>query len=150
MANEGNLKNLRRSLRYLWPYRARLALAMLCIVMVAVLWSGGIAMALPGLKVMLSPEGLHGWAWTSLTNDKLEGTFVVRDVPASLQREVKKATGVDLPPFAIDTIDRTIDPAGSDTLAKTRCCKRDEIFVHKMEEKTKKRRRMKKKNCKRK
>ncbi len=114
------MKAFTRSLKYTLPYKGRLIGSLICVLLIAVLWSGGIAMALPGLKVMLSPEGLHGWAWTSLTNDKLEGTFVVRDVPASLQREVKKATGVDLPPFAIDTIDRTIDPAGSDTLSKTR------------------------------
>jgi len=39
-------------------------------------------MVAPGLKVLISPEGLHGWAWTSQVASKLEAKVVHRTVPA--------------------------------------------------------------------
>ena len=76
------MPNFRRSLKYLWPYRGRLAVACVCVVMIAALWGGGLAMLLPGVKILLSDEGLHGWAWTSITNDKLGATVSFNPVSA--------------------------------------------------------------------
>ncbi|MBT3278283.1 MAG: ABC transporter ATP-binding protein [Phycisphaerales bacterium] len=105
------MKSFFRSVKYILPYKGRLIGSLICVLLIAVLWSGGIAMALPGLKVMLSPEGLHGWTWSSLTNDKLEGTFVVRDVPPmytdSLSTAPSKAGAPKpptLPAFIIDIV----------------------------------------------
>ena len=65
------MKNFRRSLRYLWPYRSRIALGLVCVLMLAVLWGGGLGMILPGAKILVSPEGLHGWAYLTLATDRL-------------------------------------------------------------------------------
>ena len=75
------MKNFRRSLKYLWPYRARLGASMACVVAIAVLWGGGLAALLPGMKILISEEGLHGWAWNSLAQDMLEVRLVQQAVP---------------------------------------------------------------------
>ena len=75
------MKNFRRSLKYLWPYRARLAASLVCVVLIAILWGGGLAALLPGMKILISEEGLHGWAWNSLTEDLLEARLVQQTVP---------------------------------------------------------------------
>lgn len=75
------MKNFFRSLRYLWPYRARLAAGVICAVFIGVLWGGGLAALLPGMKILLSPEGLHGWAYTAVSEDRLGVTIVRRVVP---------------------------------------------------------------------
>ncbi|MBL7133001.1 MAG: ATP-binding cassette domain-containing protein [Phycisphaerae bacterium] len=72
-------------MRYLWPYRRRLAVAIVCAVIVAVLWGGGFGLIMPGLKILLADEGLHGWAWQSLVEDRLDIKLVRRLVPASLR-----------------------------------------------------------------
>lgn len=56
------MKSFRRSLRYLRPYRLRVIAIILCVLAISVLWAGGLGILLPGAKVLLSPEGLHGWA----------------------------------------------------------------------------------------
>jgi ABC-type multidrug transport system fused ATPase/permease subunit len=75
------MKDFFRSLGYLRPYRLRLGAGVLCAVLIAVLWGGGLAMLLPGAKVLISPEGLHGWAWNSLITEKLGASVVQRVVP---------------------------------------------------------------------
>ncbi|MBI5725072.1 MAG: ABC transporter ATP-binding protein [Planctomycetes bacterium] len=75
------MKNFYRSLRYLWPYKGRLGVAVVCVIIISVLWGGGIGMMLPGAKVLLAPEGLHGWAWLSMTQDRLNATIVRQEVP---------------------------------------------------------------------
>jgi ABC-type multidrug transport system fused ATPase/permease subunit len=75
------MKHFRRSLKYLWPYRGRISVAIVCVIFIALLWAGGLSLALPGAKILLSPEGLHGWAWNSLVRDKLQATIVQRIAP---------------------------------------------------------------------
>ena len=75
------MKHFRRSLKYLWPYRGRITVAIICVIVIALLWAGGLSLALPGAKILLSPEGLHGWAWNSLVQDKLQATIVQRIAP---------------------------------------------------------------------
>jgi ABC-type multidrug transport system fused ATPase/permease subunit len=65
------MKNFLRSLRYLWTYRFRLLVAVVCVVAIAALWGGGLGMMLPATKVLISDEGLHGWAWREMTHDRL-------------------------------------------------------------------------------
>ena len=81
------MQNFRRSLKYLWPYRFRLGVSIVCVILIAILWGGGLGMMLPGLKVLISPEGLHGWAWTTLTEGRLDATVVQRMVPAQVRIE---------------------------------------------------------------
>ena len=56
------MRNFYRSLRYLKPYKTRLVFSCICVLLIAVLWGGGLGMAAPILKVIFDPEGLHGWA----------------------------------------------------------------------------------------
>jgi ABC-type multidrug transport system fused ATPase/permease subunit len=80
MAN--NLTNFKRSLNYLRPYKGRLITSFLLVLGIAVLWGGGLGLALPGSKILLSAEGLHGWAWNTMTADRLDATVSVRITPA--------------------------------------------------------------------
>ncbi len=83
MAKQRKLANLRRSLRYLWPYRRRLALAMVCIFFVAALWGGGIGMVGPMFRVLMNEEGLHGWAYSRVSNESLGGKFALLVSPGN-------------------------------------------------------------------
>jgi len=75
------MKNFLRSLRYLWPYRGRLAVACVCVLLIGVLWAGGLGALLPAVKILISPEGLHGWAYNAMTRDRLSAHVVQRVVP---------------------------------------------------------------------
>ena len=79
------MKSFFRSLRYLWPYRGRLAISIGCVMLIAVLWGGSLGMILPGAKILISQEGLHGWAWNSVVEDKLGARVVQRMVPAQIR-----------------------------------------------------------------
>ena len=86
------MRNFFRSLRYLWPYRASLAVAAVCVLMIAVLWGGGFAAMLPGMKILLSEEGLHGWAFDSIAQDRLGAMVVRRVVPPGQDADAKGIT----------------------------------------------------------
>ncbi len=79
------MKSFFRSLRYLWPYRLQLGVALVCVVLIAVLWAGGLGAILPGTKILLSDEGLHGWAWNTMLEDRLGIQIVRRDVYGGAQ-----------------------------------------------------------------
>jgi ABC-type multidrug transport system fused ATPase/permease subunit len=76
------MKSFIRSLRYLWPYRARIAAAIVCVLLIAVLWGGGLGMMLPASKILLSEEGLHGWAYLSLASDRMGARLTLQKTPA--------------------------------------------------------------------
>lgn len=80
----GNMKHFIRSLSYLKPYKGRLTLAVICVIIIAGLWGGGLGLMLPGSKILLSDEGLHGWAYQSMVNDKLKASVIRRDAPSGL------------------------------------------------------------------
>jgi len=65
------MRDFARSLRYLWPYRVRIGLALVCTLAISVLWVGGLAAILPAAKLLMSPEGLHGWAYKLAASDRL-------------------------------------------------------------------------------
>jgi len=79
------MKDFWRSMRYLWPYRVRLGGALLCVLAISVLWGGGLAAVLPTMKILLSPEGLHGWAYNSVADNRLGATIVQRMAPEGVQ-----------------------------------------------------------------
>jgi len=78
------MKHLRRSTRYLWPYRRRLLLAFACVMVISLLWAVGLMSLLPALKVLISQEGLHGWAYRSMVNDRLAISTELRAGPKHL------------------------------------------------------------------
>ena len=75
------MKNFFRSLRYLKPYRHWLAVSITCAIFLAVLWGGGLATIAPIMKVMIEEEGLHGWAWRTLSDQRMGVRIIVRPVP---------------------------------------------------------------------
>ncbi|MBS3734603.1 MAG: ABC transporter ATP-binding protein [Phycisphaerae bacterium] len=79
------MRDFLRTIRYLRPYRKRLAISIVCVLVIAVLWGGGLGMLAPGLKVLVDPEGLHGWAWRRGAEERLDATLVQRVVPARTQ-----------------------------------------------------------------
>jgi ABC-type multidrug transport system fused ATPase/permease subunit len=77
------MKNFRRSLRYLWPYRGRIAVAVVCVLLIASLWGGGLGLMFPGAKILLSDEGLHGWAYKVVADKRLGISSVQSTVSVS-------------------------------------------------------------------
>ncbi|MGA2266697.1 MAG: ABC transporter ATP-binding protein, partial [Phycisphaerae bacterium] len=61
----------RRSLKYLWPYRGRIAIALVCVLFIGSLWGGGLGLMFPGAKILLSDEGLHGWGYKVIADKRL-------------------------------------------------------------------------------
>ncbi|MFP4054438.1 MAG: ABC transporter transmembrane domain-containing protein [Phycisphaerae bacterium] len=82
-----------RSLKYLKPYRKRLSVAVACVVLIAVLWGGGLAMLMPAMKILIGDEGFHGWAWNTMAQDRLGARIVQQRIPAG--------TRVDGQPIAL-------------------------------------------------
>jgi len=74
------MEHFRRSLRYLWPYRRRLIASGLCVAMISVLWAGGFLPLLPALKILINPEGFHGWAYRSMAEARLGARLQAIDI----------------------------------------------------------------------
>ncbi|MCK5114244.1 MAG: ABC transporter ATP-binding protein [Phycisphaerae bacterium] len=81
---------------------------MIAVILIATLWGGGLGMLLPGMKVLIAPEGLHGWAWNSLTQDHMQVQAVVRKIPPTMREDL------NLPIEAIDIVDVTKDGAAAE------------------------------------
>ncbi len=75
------MKDFFRSLQYLKPYRWRLGISAACVLVIALLWGGGLGMLAPTLKVLVDREGLHGWAWKSVVDGRLELRTVYQELP---------------------------------------------------------------------
>jgi ABC-type multidrug transport system fused ATPase/permease subunit len=90
------MKDFLRSLRYLRPYRARLAVAVACVIFIAILWGGGLGLLLPAAKVLMSPEGIHGWAYQGVAEDRLDAKIVFQDASVRLEdgRSIENALNV--------------------------------------------------------
>ena len=73
------MENFRRSLRYLWPYRGRLAVSAVCVILISALWAGGLGMLAPGSRILISEEGLHSWAYGRIVSDRLDLRAVQRN-----------------------------------------------------------------------
>ncbi len=65
------MENFRRSLKYLWPYRLRIGVAVVCVLVIASLWAGGLGLLFPGAKILISDEGLHGWVYKVVADKRL-------------------------------------------------------------------------------
>ena len=81
------MRDFFRTIRYLRPYRTRLAISIVCVILIAMLWGGGLGLIAPAAKVLIDPEGLHGWAWRENAQDRLGAVLVQRVVPAGTEVE---------------------------------------------------------------
>ncbi|HAU38333.1 MAG TPA: hypothetical protein DCX07_11555, partial [Phycisphaerales bacterium] len=108
------MQNFIRSLKYLWPYRVRIGAALLCCVFIATLWGGGLGLTLPGAKILISEEGLHGWAWNTLARDRLGVGIVQRSVPP------RRVDGHELSKVIdVVSVSDSHQPVGPDRLSET-------------------------------
>ena len=84
----------RRMVRLVWPHRRFIVIGLVASVIYGALHSMSIVAVLPVLKVMLSPEGFHGWVYQSVAEERLGATFDVEfprvsgEAPAGLQMRV--------------------------------------------------------------
>jgi ABC-type multidrug transport system fused ATPase/permease subunit len=75
------MKYFFRSLEYLKPYRLRLVISVVMVLLLAGLWGGGLGLLLPGMNILLSPGGLHGWAYSEMVKDRFDANIVRRTAP---------------------------------------------------------------------
>jgi len=77
------MKNFRRSLRFLLPYKGRLGLSVICVFFITVLWAGGLGMIAPGSQVLIGEQGLHGWVYDKIVSDRMDCTISLRLTPSN-------------------------------------------------------------------
>ena len=99
------MKYFFRSVRYVLPYRGRLIGSAVCVFAIAILWAGGFATMVPGMKILISDEGLHGWADQvmvearlqlkvtkhQVVNSQVSATYVARVVSTSKKSVARQA-----------------------------------------------------------
>jgi ATP-binding cassette, subfamily B, bacterial MsbA len=90
------MKNFYRSLRYLKPYRARIAVAIGCVIVIAGLWGGGLGMVLPAAKIFISDEGLHGWAYLDGLGDRIGAKVVSLRTPVGAGVQIPDGRKLEL------------------------------------------------------
>ncbi len=78
------MKNFFRSVRYLLPYRARLIGALVCVLAISVLWAGGLSIILPVTRVLITDEGLHGWADQKAVHQALGAVTIRQELSGPL------------------------------------------------------------------
>ena len=76
------MKDFFRSAHYALHYKARVAAAVVCVVLIAITWAGGLGAIIPGAKILISPEGLHGWVDQTNTHSRLGIRTLRRKVSA--------------------------------------------------------------------
>jgi ABC-type multidrug transport system fused ATPase/permease subunit len=76
------MTNFWRSLRYLLPYKGKLIVSVICVILMTVLWAGGIGMVAPGSQVLIGEQGVHGWAYDKIVSDRLDCSISMRLTPA--------------------------------------------------------------------
>ncbi len=64
------MKNFLRALRYVWPYRGRLILSILCAILAAVLWGLNFTAVYPFLKLLTTGQSLQVWIDDSITKQE--------------------------------------------------------------------------------
>jgi len=72
---------------YLYPYRRRVGVAVLCTLMIAVLWGGAPGLVVPGAKILITNEGLHGWTYMSVGGDVIGARLVEQDPRQAIDGE---------------------------------------------------------------
>ena len=80
------MKYFFRSIRYVLRYKARLAGSLACVVVIGLLWVGGLGTIIPGAKILISEEGLHGWSDQMMSRSRLGLKTVKRQVDSERRR----------------------------------------------------------------
>ncbi len=70
------MKNFLRSLRYVWPYRRRLVLSVICALLAAALWGLNFTAVYPFLKLLTTERSLQAWVDDSIgSQEKIVDTL---------------------------------------------------------------------------
>lgn len=64
-----------RVLRGVWPYKWLVAISIVCAFGVGFSYAAGVGVMLPVLKIFISPEGVHGWAYRSAVEKRFDLTI---------------------------------------------------------------------------
>ena len=67
--------DFRRMVRLAWPHRRFIIVGLIASVVYGFLHSASVVGVLPVLKVMLADEGLHGWAYRTVAENRLAARF---------------------------------------------------------------------------
>jgi len=86
------MKNFLRALRYVLPYRRRLALSILCAFLAAILWGLNFTAVYPVLKLLSTGQSLQVWIDQSITRqrDIVDGLEKKADVASGEEDKVKE------------------------------------------------------------
>jgi hypothetical protein len=73
------MKDFKRVFKYIWPQWHRLVTIGCSALLIGILFSFSIATVLPLLKVMMGEEGLHGWIYRKVSENRYGLSFYVPD-----------------------------------------------------------------------
>jgi ABC-type multidrug transport system fused ATPase/permease subunit len=65
-----------RACRYLWPYRAKVAISVTSAVFVGLAMTGGLTTMIPIMRVMLSGDTIQAWMYRHIAEQRLDVKFV--------------------------------------------------------------------------
>lgn len=86
------MKNFLRALRYVWPYRRRLALSILCALFAAILWGLNFTAVYPFLKLLTTEQNLQTWVAESIAKQELlvDELTKITDRLSSQEEQIKE------------------------------------------------------------
>ena len=85
------MKNFIRALKYAWPFRARLAVSVLCAILVGALWSLNFTAIYPILKIFTSGQSLQQWVNSAIDRCQKEQIDPAKANIAKIHEKVKQA-----------------------------------------------------------
>ena len=112
-----------RSLKYLKPYRVRLAIACACVPLIALLWGGGIGMVVPVSDTLMSKHGMHAEAWSAMIQSRIGAEVALKKIL------VRRPGDPDLPSMVI-----SVDNVKNDTVAANAGLSQDNWIIGKIDE----------------
>src|SRR5205823_233424 len=83
------MKNFLRALRYVLPYRRRLALSILCAFLAAILWGLNFTAVYPVLKLLTTEQSLQVWIDQSITRQTETVDRLDKEADKASQNEEK-------------------------------------------------------------
>lgn len=72
-------KHFRRLLSYVWPHKRYLFPSVFCILIMAATYSLSIGSLFPLLKIMVEEEGLHGWVYRLVAENRMAADLTIYD-----------------------------------------------------------------------
>src|ERR1700734_2381070 len=70
------IRNFWRACRYLWPYRAKIAVSLVAAFFVGFAMTGGLTTMIPIMRVMINGDTMQGWIYRRAVERRLGVVFV--------------------------------------------------------------------------